>query len=469
MSHRSWFLGLPLAGLLAACTVGPDYERPVVPSAAAFPELTPSAGEISAEWWKGFAEPELDRLVGLALVANTDLRIAVARVEEASAQLDDTAGAGLPSVDATAADSRYKVSDGAYVPVGGTAAGRNRRTLRGGLTTSFELDFWGKLRRAEEIARAQLLAADYAAEQVRLGLVASVVRAYATLRTTDVQVEAAQAVLAAREGELALIRRRELAGVGQAAEVAAGEVARATAVTLLADARRSRGQAEHLLGFLIGQPALVLPVDPRPLALPPLPAAGLPSDLLARRPDVRAAEQALIAANARIGFVKAARFPSFALTGAIGTEGKNFASIMESGTSTSALGLDLRFPLLDNGRGAARVDVAVAAQHQAVAVYEKTTLNAFREVRDALADVRETSAAWEAAERRRLAAAEAIRVAEVRDRTGQSPLADLLAARRGFAESQLAVARVRLDRLGAQVDLIKALGGARPEVVPVAR
>jgi outer membrane protein TolC len=142
---------------------------------------------------------------------------------------------------------------------------------------------------------------------------------------------------------------------------------------------------------------------------------------------------------------------------------------MESGTSTSALGLDLRFPLLDNGRGAARVDVAVAAQHQAVAVYEKTTLNAFREVRDALADVRETSAAWEAAERRRLAAAEAIRVAEVRDRTGQSPLADLLAARRGFAESQLAVARVRLDRLGAQVDLIKALGGARPEVVPVAR
>ena len=214
---------------------------------------------------------------------------------------------------------------------------------------------------------------------------------------------------------------------------------------------------------------MVLPVDPRPLALPPLPAAGLPSDLLARRPDVRAAEQALIAANARIGFVKAARFPSFALTGAIGTEGKNFASIMESGTSTSALGLDLRFPLLDNGRGAARVDVAVAAQHQAVAVYEKATLNAFREVRDALADVRETSAAWEAAERRRLAAAEAIRVAEVRDRTGQSPLADLLAARRGFAESQLAVARVRLDRLGAQVDLIKALGGARPEVVPVAR
>lgn len=134
-----------------------------------------------------------------------------------------------------------------------------------------------------------MLAADHAAEQVRLGLVASVVRAYATLRTTDVQVEAAQAVLAAREGELALIRRRELAGVGQAAEVAAGEVARATAVTLLADARRSRGQAEHLLGFLIGQPALLLPVDPRPLALPPLPAAGLPSDLLARRPDVRAA------------------------------------------------------------------------------------------------------------------------------------------------------------------------------------
>lgn len=456
---------LPLGCLLTACAVGPDYERPAVPSAAAYPEAAVGAAELDRTWWRGFGEAELDRLVERALAANADLRVAVARVEEASAQLDDTAGAGLPAVDATAGDSRYKVSTGAYVPVGGTAAGRSRRTLRGGLATSFELDFWGKLRRAEEGARAQLLAADHAAGQVRLTLVAAVVRAYANLRTGDVQVGAAAAVLAAREEELALYVRRLAAGSAQAADVAAAEVNRAAAVAALADARRARGQAEHLLGFLVGEPALGLPADARPLAAPPLPAAGLPSDLLARRPDVRAAEQALVAANARIGYVKAARFPTFTLTGAIGTESKAFAGLFEADTATSTLGLELRYPLLDYGRGAARVEAAVAAQHQAAATYEKVALNAFREVRDALADVRETAAAAAAAARRETAAAEALRVAEARARAGQAAPLEQLAARRAWAESQLAVARVRQERLGAQVDLIKALGGARPDDV----
>ncbi|MEY4272864.1 MAG: hypothetical protein RL250_1730 [Verrucomicrobiota bacterium] len=460
---------LPLGCLLTACAVGPDYERPAVPSAAAYPEAVSGRGEIAAAWWRGFGEPELDGLVDRALAANADLRVAVARVEEASAQLEDTAGAGLPAVDATAGDSRYKVSTGAYVPVGGTAAGRNRRTLRGGLATSFELDFWGKLRRAEEGARAQLLAAEHAAGQVRLTLVATVVRTYANLRTGDVQVGSAEAVLAAREGELAVLVRRRAAGSAQAADVAAAEVNRAAAVAALADARRARAQAEHLLGFLVGEPALTWPVSVRPLTAPPLPAAGLPSDLLARRPDVLAAEQALVAANARIGYAKATRFPSFTLTGSIGTESKAFAGLFESDTATSALGLDLRFPLLDYGRGAARVDAAVAAQHQAVATYEKVALNAFREVRDALADVRETAAAAEAAARRETAAAEAFRVAEVRARAGQAAPLERLAARRALAESQLAVARVRQDRLGAQVDLIKALGGARPDEPGAAR
>ena len=469
MSPRAYLLGLPLAGLLAACAVGPDYERPATPSATTYPEAEVGAGEIAAAWWRGFAEPDLDRLVDQALAANTDLRVAVARVEEAAAQFEDTASAGLPAVDATAGDSRYKVSTGAYVPVGGSAAGRSRRTLRGGLSTSFELDFWGKVRRAEEGARAQLLATEHAAAQVRLTLVAAVVRAYASLRTGEVQVDAAGVILAAREEELALILRRQAAGSAQAAEVAAAEVNRAAAVAALSDARRARAQAEHTLGFLTGQPALILPAAARPLALPPPPAAGLPSDLLARRPDVQAAEQALVAANARIGFVKAARFPTFALTGAIGSESKAFSGLFEADTATSSLGVDLRFPLLDYGRGAARVDAAVAAQHQAVAYYEKAALNAFREVRDALADVRETAAAAAAADRRARAATEAFRVAEARARVGQASPLELSAARRSLAESRLAVARVRLDRLGAQVDLVKALGGARPDVAPAAR
>lgn len=142
MSPRVPLLGVPLALLLGACAVGPDYVRPALPSAAAYPEVVGGVAEVGAAWWEGFAEPELDRLVVRALAANAELRLAVARVEEAAAQFDDTSAAGLPAVDATAGDSGYKVSTGSYVPVGGTAAGRSRRTLRGGLSTSFELDFW---------------------------------------------------------------------------------------------------------------------------------------------------------------------------------------------------------------------------------------------------------------------------------------------------------------------------------------
>lgn len=469
MTSRIPLLGVALALLLGACTVGPDYVRPALPSAATYPEVAGGTAEIGATWWEGFASPELNRLVAQALAANAELRLAVARVEEAAAQFDDTAAAGLPAVDATAGDSGYKVSTGSYVPVGGAAAGRSRRTLRGGLSTSFELDFWGKVRRAEEGARAQLLASEQAAAQVRLTLVAAVVRGYAQLRTGEAQVSAAQEVLAAREEECKVISRRQAAGSAQPAEVAAAEVNRAAAVGALADARRSRAQAEHLLGFLTGQPALVLEPLDRALALPPLPAAGLPSDLLSRRPDVQAAEQALVAANARIGFVQAARFPTFTLTGALGTESKTFASLFQADTATSTLGVDLRVPLLDYGRGAARVEAAVAAQHQAVAAYEKAALNAFREVRDALADVRETAYAAEAAERRVKAAAEAFRVAEARARAGQAGPLELSAALRALADSSLAVARVRQDRLAAQVDLIKALGGAWPAAGSSAR
>jgi len=192
---------------------------------------------------------------------------------------------------------------------------------------------------------------------------------------------------------------------------------------------------------------------------------GLPSDLLRRRPDVFVAEQNLITANATIGYVKAAYFPTFSLTGALGNESRELTGLFSSGTSTSSVGLGLNVPLFDYGRTAARVDGAVAAQHQAATLYEKTVLNAFREVRDALVDVRETLAATQAAERRESSAKEAFRVAVARQKLGQISPVEFLTARRLLAESQASVARVRFDRLGAQVDLIKALGGAPVDFV----
>jgi multidrug efflux system outer membrane protein len=196
---------------------------------------------------------------------------------------------------------------------------------------------------------------------------------------------------------------------------------------------------------------------------------GLPSDLLRRRPDVFVAEQNLITANATIGYVKAAYFPTFSLTGALGNESRELNGLFSSGTSTSSVGLGLNIPLLDFGRTTARVEGAVAARNQAATLYEKTVLNAFREVRDALVDVRETLAAAQAAERRESSAQEAFRVAQARQKQGQISPMEFLAARRSLAESQASVARVRFDRLGAQVDLIKALGGAPVDFVPATK
>ena len=455
-----------LTCLLTACAVGPDYQRPALPSAASFPEGKGGRATIASDWWVGLGDARLTELVEQALKNNTDVRIAASRVEEAAAGLADVAGAQLPAITAGGSATRNVVSNDAYTSI--SSFGRTRNDFTAGLSTTFELDFWGKLRRASEAARAQLLSANEARHQVELGVVSSVVKAYALVRSADVQQASAQELLAVRDEELRIIQQRTQVGAAGANEMAQAEVARSAAVSALSDARRSRAQAEHLLGFLVGTPDLVLKTQLATQgATPPPPATGLPADLLRRRPDVVAAEQALIAANARIGYAKAAYFPTFSLTGAVGAESKEFTSVFGQGNGTSLLGLNMSVPIFDFGRTTAKVDAAIAAQHLAAAAYEKAVLNAFREVRDALTDVRETMASAQAAARREKAAREAFRIAQERRKQGQLDPLEFLSARRLLAESQVAVARVRLDRLGAQVDLVKALGGARPDVVPV--
>ena len=460
----SFSLLLPVSFLLSACAVGPDYVRPETPTAGVFPEATPGGVAVGEKWWQGFGDAQLSAFVEQALLANVDVRIAAGRVEEAAAGLADVAGARLPQIDASAGAAQSKVSDNGYTPISSTN-GRNRTVYRAGLATSFELDFWGKLRRATEAARAQLLATTEARTQVELAVAASVVRAYALAQSAAVQQRSAEELVAIRTEERRIVGSRFAVGSANASDRAQAEVNVAAAVATLSDARRVRANAEHLLGFLVGRPDLVLPTAGAvALVPPPPPAAGLPVDLLRRRPDVLAAEQALVAANARIGYVKATYLPSFTLTGALGSESRDLAQLFTAASATSSLGVDLRAPVFDFGRGAARVEGAVALQHQAAATYEKAVLTAFREVRDALSDVRETIESARAAELREASAQEAFRVAEARRAVGQLPLAEHLLARRLLAESTAAVARVRHDRIGAQVDLIKALGGARVEV-----
>jgi len=455
-----------LAGLfLTACTVGPDYERPTVPTASAYAEKSDATETISAEWWKGLGDAQLNDLVANALKANVDIRIAAARVEQAIASFEDVSGAQLPQIDGTAGYSKSKISEGGYNQINSTNA-RSRSLYRAGLATSFELDFWGKLRRAKEGSRAQLLAAQGARAQVELAITSSVVRTYAVLRSSDIQCQAAEEIVRVRQEEQRIVEEKFKVGSASVTDRAQAEVNLAAAISALSDVARSRAQAEHQLGFLIGQPNFTFSEKfVTPLTLPPPPAVGLPSDLLRRRPDVFAAEQNLITANANIGYVKTAYFPTFSLTGALGNESRELTGLFSAGTSTNSVGLGLNIPLFDYGRTTARVEGAEAVQRQAATLYEKTVLNAFREVRDALVDVRETLTATQAAARRESSAQEAFRVAQARQKQGQISPMEFLTARRLLAESQASVARVRFDRLGAQVDLIKSLGGAPVDFV----
>lgn len=455
---------LLVVGCLGGCALGPDYVRPATPTAEAYPEASAGGEAVRADWWKSFGDPQLDALVTRAQAANADLALAAARVEEAMATLAETEGAAWPQIDASATSQNIKLSEGGFNP-NLALSGRTRINQRLGLSTSFELDFWGRIRRAKEGARARLLAAQESRLVVELGVGAAVVRAYALLRAADVQVAAAEEIVGVRDDALSLLAKRARLGAAAPGELAAAVVARGEAVVRRAELRRARGAAEHLLGQLTAQPGLrIASRTEGGLAAPAAVAAGLPADLLRRRPDVIAAEQALIAANARIGFVKASRFPTFSLTGALGTESRDLEALFGPRNSSSSLGLGITMPLLDFGRGSARVEGAVAQRQQAVAAYEQAVLNAFREVRDALVDVRETTEAAQAADRMVVASQEALRIAQARQGAGQAGPDELLTARRVFAESKLFVARVRADRLAAQVDLIRALGGARPDL-----
>lgn len=460
------YVSLPLAILLAACTVGPDYERPETPTMKVYPEGTAlNAKPVQAEWWKQFKDEDLNQFVAKALKANADLQVAAAKVEQATASYADVSGAALPQINMGAAGTQTRVSNDGYSPIT-TFAGRNRTDFNANLSTSFELDFWGKLRRASEASRAQLLASTEARMQVELALVSSVVRTYALVYALDLEIENAQQIQKARHEEHNLVNERVNLGLGSPADKAQAQVLESTAISAVSDLRRARANAEHLLGSIIGQPDLVMPVKSKALPLvAKVPAVGLPADLLRQRPDVLAAEQSLIAANALIGYNKAFYFPTFTLTGSGGVESRQLNSLFTAGNDTAAVGLGATIPLLDWGRTEARVAGAVGVRNEAAANYNRTILNAFREVRDALSNLRELGNSVVASQQRLAAAKEVLRIEKARLARGETaPMAELQ-ARRLVAESQTVLLQVTLLQLGAEVDLVQALGGARPDVV----
>jgi multidrug efflux system outer membrane protein len=341
--------------------------------------------------------------------------------------------------------------------------------LRIAVSTSFEIDFWGRLRRLLETARAQVLATHYAKDVVTLSLAGLTTQTYFSLRSLDAQITATSETLTTREEYLGVVRRRVDAGLASGLDLAQALGARSDAAAQLKELVRQRMLTEHLLGTLTGRLDLKLPPgDIASLPVPPSPPTGLPSTLLERRPDIRQAEENLVAANAEIGVAKAALLPKISLTGDFGGGSAALSSLAQSGARIWSIGFALALPIFDAGRLSAEVDATTARQKQALAGYQKSIQTAFREVSDALTNVTQTAATEIDLQASVDAARDALRLSTERYEAGYSAYLDVLDAQRSLNVSQLALIRTRQALLSASVDLMKALGGGWMDESPVA-
>ena len=422
-----------------------------------------AAATIRADWWTLYRDRLLDELVAAALADNVDIAIAVARVEEADAQLREANAALFPEFDLLGAAARARSSGTVTTPV----PIRITNDARIALTTAFEIDFWGRLRRQVESARAQALATHYARDVVALSLAGLTTQTYFALRSLDAQVTATRETLATRDEYLGIVRRRADSGLASDLDVNQALGARADAAALLKELVRQRDLALHLLGTLTGRLDLAIAAgDIAQLPLPPLPPPGLPSSLLERRPDIRQAEETLVAANAQIGVAKAALLPRISLTGAFGGESQSLASLVRDQGRIWSIGFALSLPVFTAGRLEAEVDATTARQKQALGAYQKSIQTAFREVADSLTNGVQTAAMQSDLQASVDASRNALRLATRRYEAGYSRYLDVLDAQRTLNLSQLALIRNRQAQLAASVDLMKALGGGWRDETP---
>lgn len=394
-----------------------------------------------------------------ALANNTDIKLAVARVEEADAYLREVGAALFPQIDLNSSAARSRITQLGATPLpAGVDPIRENYNIR--LGTSFELDFWGKLRRAKESARAQAMATHYARDTVDLSLQGLVASNYLLLRSLESQIALSQDSLKSRQESLALTQRRLEGGVSSALDVHQAQVSTSNLAAQLADLVRQRAVVEHQLAVLTGDLGLTIPAsDFNQLPTPPVPPVGLPSSLLESRPDVRQAEQNMIAANANIGVAKAALFPTISLTANYGGESAELGDILKSAARIWTGGLSLNLPIFDAGRLNSRVDQANAQQKQTLASYEAAIQTAFKEVNDALVNLRQQSEREAALEASKESSKKALDIAENRYKAGYSGYLDVLDSQRVYNDAALAYVQSRQARLTASVDLFKALGG----------
>jgi multidrug efflux system outer membrane protein len=448
------FAALVLAGCAHIDTTKPAIE---------LPPMTDKAPVGAERFWTLFEDEQLTKLVDEALANNRDLKIAVARIEEARANLRIARSALYPSLDANAGAGRSKQSGSINLPSGTPLIGN---TFNIGVSAAYEVDLWGKLAAGREAANASLLATSYAAETVRIALASQVASTYFALRSFDADLRLTRETLGTRDENVRLQKSRTTAGVTSELDLRFAEAERAAVAAAIPGLERAVAQTEAALARLAGRSAkgVFTPEIARGRAIdekivaPEVPP-GLPSDLLVRRPDIRQAEANLIATRALTAEARGQYFPSLTLTGALGQQSADLSDLFEAPARVWSVAANLLQPIIGLKRIEAQVDAATSRSEQAAFAYQQSVVDALRDVHDALISLTTARRAYEAQEDRRAKQADVLRLAELRYRNGYSSYLEVLDAQRNLFDADRARLAALRDQQTAVVDLYRALGG----------
>lgn len=456
---------LASAGMLSACAVGPDYKRPEMqlPEQWAAKEASDKTAAAAGErWWSLYADPVLDKLEDEALAHNADAQVALARVLEVRAQFDVAESAQYPNVSANLSEAHNKATLAGSFPRPATAP-RTNTTTRATLDASYELDLWGKYRRGTEAARAELFAAEANRDAVRLTLTTQVAQQYFALLAYTAQEETVKRALANREERLVMDRKRLEIGVISEFQLHQSEAEVSSAQAQLASIALLRNRQETALALLLGRSPRDVMNAQLERGLPTLNDVwvpdGLPAELLLRRPDLKAAEQHLVAQNAHIGEARAQYFPAITLTGYLGSETADMAKLFTGPAGIFQFAAGLSQPIFNAGRIGANVRASEARRDQALVQYQQAVASAFGDVRNALSAQSAARQVLAAETAHSQSLATATRQAEVRIQVGSSSRMDFLDVERNQLQAELNRIDAERAQRAAVADLFKALGG----------
>lgn len=448
--------------LLCGCSVGPNYKRPTVAVPTTYrgvvPDSTPQTETISLgdqKWWDIFQDEQLRSLIRTALQQNYDLRIAASRILEAKAQLGITRADQFPTLSGGAGIADVRTAQSKFLPAFETSTGQVN------LSAAWDLDFWGKYRRLTEAARANLLASEWARQEVVSTLVADVASAYFQLRALDLQLEISKSTLNSRQESLRLTQILANGGATSLLDVRQAEQLVFTASAEVPALEQQLEQQENFLSILLGRN----PGDiPRGQTLteqrqPPQVPPGLPSSLLERRPDIRQAEEQLVAANAEIGVARAAYFPDISLSGSGGFQSSALTNLFGGPTGAWSFGVSLAQPIFTAGRLRSGVRLAEARQQTAALFYQQSIQGAFRSVSDAFVAYRKTREFRTQQDLLFQSAEDAARLSHMRYTGGATGYLEVLTNETNAFSAQLGLVQARLNELLALVQLYQALGG----------